>query len=56
MVRKPPQGKSVQTIIFPDELIERIDEYRYNNHIPTRAEAVRYLIERGLEVESDANS
>ena len=49
MVRKQPEGKTVQTIIFPDDLIKRIDNYRYSNHIPTRAEAVRYLIEYALK-------
>jgi len=49
VARKQPKGKSVQTIIFTDELIKRIDNYRYAQHIPTRAEAIRYLIEYALQ-------
>lgn len=41
--------KQVMTIIFPVDMIKIIDEYRYNQHIPTRSEAIRYLIEYALE-------
>ena len=56
MVRTPPKGKSVQTVIFPDELIKRIDEYRYNNHIPARAEAIRHLLDYALQQEPEYKS
>lgn len=35
--------------VIPQELLDRIDDFRYNAHIPSRSEAVRRLIESGLE-------
>ena len=35
--------------VIPQELLNRIDDFRYNAHIPSRSEAVRQLIEAGLE-------
>lgn len=35
-------------LIVNDELLERIDDYRYGNRIPTRSEAIRKLIEESL--------
>ena len=32
------------------ELVELIDDFRYANRIPSRSEAIRQLIERGLRV------
>ncbi len=32
-----------------DELLERIDDYRYGNRIPSRSEAIRRLIEDALK-------
>lgn len=35
---------------MPKLLLEAIDRWRYASHIPSRAEAIRRLIEHGLEV------
>ena len=35
---------------------ESIDEWRYSNRVPTRAEAIRMLIHRGLSLETFADS
>ncbi len=43
-----PTDKPVINIIIDEELLKRIEEYRYSNHIPSRTEAIRKLIESGL--------
>lgn len=30
-------------------LLERIDDYRFKYRLPSRSEAIRHLIEKGLE-------
>jgi len=39
------------TLCFPADadLLKRIDDYRYENRIPSRSEAMRRLIEEGLQ-------
>jgi metal-responsive CopG/Arc/MetJ family transcriptional regulator len=37
---------------MPADLVERIDNFRYANRIPSRSEAVRKLIEAGLSAHS----
>ena len=36
-------------LILDDELLERIDDYRYGNRIPSRNEAIRRLIIESIE-------
>ena len=36
---------------MPQALVDRIDEYRFKNRVPSRAEAIRRLIEKGLAQE-----
>lgn len=36
-------------LALDDELIEEIDTYRYANRIPTRSDAMRKLLRRGLD-------
>jgi len=36
-------------IPIPQELLDRINEYRFDARKPTRAEAIRHLLELGLE-------
>ncbi len=43
-----PTDKPVINIIIDEELLKRIEEYRYSNHIPSRTEAIRNLIVSGL--------
>ena len=35
-------------ITVKKELLDRIDDFRYKNRIPTRSEAVRNLLEKAL--------
>jgi hypothetical protein len=45
---------SQRTILsMPSELKERIRKFRFANEIDTEAEAIRLLIERGLEVSGE---
>ena len=45
MVTKKPQV----LLTLDDELLKRIEDYRYENRIPTRSEALRKLIKIGLK-------
>ena len=36
-------------LILDEDLLERIDDYRYENRIPARNEAIRRLISQSLE-------
>jgi metal-responsive CopG/Arc/MetJ family transcriptional regulator len=44
-----PTKQPVVTMIFPKELLERVEDYRYENRIPSRTEALRQLLEKGLK-------
>jgi metal-responsive CopG/Arc/MetJ family transcriptional regulator len=44
--RKEPDPRII--VPMPKKLIAKIDEYRWANRIPSRAEAIRQLIEAGL--------
>jgi len=40
---------TVQKLIaMPRELAEKVSEYRFDNRLPSEAEAIRRLIQRGL--------
>jgi len=45
MATKKPQV----LLTLDDELLKRIEDYRYENRIPTRSEAMRRLIKDALE-------
>ena len=34
---------------MPQTLVDRIDDYRFKERIPSRAEAIRRLVQRGLD-------
>jgi metal-responsive CopG/Arc/MetJ family transcriptional regulator len=34
---------------MPKELVDQIDEYRWANRLPSRAETIRQLIKAGLQ-------
>jgi metal-responsive CopG/Arc/MetJ family transcriptional regulator len=36
-------------LILDEDLLEKIDDFRYGNRIPARNEAIRRLIVKGLE-------
>lgn len=44
-----PTSKPKILLIVDEELLERIDDYRYANRIPARNEAIRRLIEESLK-------
>ena len=45
-----PTKQPVVTMIFPEELLKRVEDYRYENRIPSRTEAIRQLLEKGLKL------
>jgi metal-responsive CopG/Arc/MetJ family transcriptional regulator len=47
MVKKRVEPERI-AIPMPARLIERIDEYRWSERVPSRAAAIRALIEIGL--------
>ena len=44
-----PTKQPVITMIFPEDLLNKVEDYRYENRIPTRTEAIRQLLEKGLK-------
>lgn len=45
--RPPKRTEKIQVMLDDDEL-ETIDEWRFENRLPSRAAAIRELIRRGL--------
>ena len=43
-----PTEKPILTFAVDDELMERINDFRFENRIETRSEAIRILVEKGL--------
>jgi metal-responsive CopG/Arc/MetJ family transcriptional regulator len=43
-----------EILCFPSDpdLLKRIDDYRYENRIPSRSEAIRRLIDEGIKSKS----
>jgi hypothetical protein len=55
MMIKPPPDRDVHvSILMPRSLVERIDDFRSEHRLPSRVEAIRQLIEAGLEGKCDA--
>ena len=44
-----PSDKPKILFVMENELLKRIDDFRFDNRINSRSEAVRRLIESGLE-------
>ena len=49
-VKSMENNKTRFTITVENDLLKRIDDYRFNNRIPNRTVAVIQLIEMGLDV------
>lgn len=49
MPRKPKEPDPRIITPIPRTLLKQIDEYRWQNRIPSRAEAIRCLIKAGLQ-------
>jgi metal-responsive CopG/Arc/MetJ family transcriptional regulator len=48
MVEKAQPPARVTTISLPRRLVDRIDDFRFERRLSSRAEAIRQLIEVGL--------
>ena len=44
-----PTQKPILTFATDEELLERINDFRFENRIETRSEAIRLLVEKGLK-------
>lgn len=44
-----PTEKPILTFAVDEDLMERINDFRFDNRIETRSEAIRMLVEKGLE-------
>lgn len=44
-----PTSKPTIIIVMEDDLLTRIDDFRFGNRINSRSEAIRRLIEEGLK-------
>ena len=49
MPRKPKEPDPRVIIPIPPKLLQQIDEYRWQNRIHSRAEAIRLLVKEGLK-------
>lgn len=45
----PPRDKQMLTFVIDVDLLTRIDDFRYDNRFPTRAGAIRWLLEWALK-------
>ena len=50
-----PSDKPFLSFVVDEELLERIDNYRFANRLESRAEAIRELIRLGLSTTNPAN-
>ncbi len=41
---------------MPAELLQAVDDYRFENRLPSRAEAIRALLRAGLEASGKAEA
>jgi hypothetical protein len=46
-----PELSNRIVVLLSDEMLKRLDEWRWENRISSRGEAVRQLVKRGLERE-----
>jgi len=50
-----PSNKPKILFVMEDDLLKRIDDFRFDNRISSRSTAVRQLIEAGLKVSKKPN-
>jgi hypothetical protein len=57
LANMPAKPEPPQRVIIPmsASLIEKIDDYRFERRLLSRAEAIRQLIEAGLKVKKSKN-
>ena len=51
-----PAEKQKILITFEDDFLKRIDDFRFENRIKSRSEAIRQLINVGLKAVESTNS
>jgi hypothetical protein len=51
-----PTKKDILAFPADADLLKRIDDYRYENRIPSRSEAMRRLLEEGLQAQEKKGS
>ena len=44
-----PTKKSILTFAADEDLLKRLSDYRFENRIETKSEAIRLLVEEGLK-------
>jgi metal-responsive CopG/Arc/MetJ family transcriptional regulator len=44
-----PTEKPILTFAVDEELLERLNDFRFENRIETRSEAIRMLVEKALK-------
>ena len=44
----PPSSKPYLSFVIEPELLKRIDDFRYKQRFPTRAAAIKFLLEWAL--------
>jgi hypothetical protein len=44
----PPELSNRVVVLLSDEMLKALDEWRWENRISSRGEAIRQLVERGL--------
>ena len=47
--KRPPKRTEKIQVMLDDEELATIDEWRFENRLPSRAAAIRELIRRGME-------
>lgn len=45
----PPELSNRVVVLLSDEMLKALDEWRWENRIPSRGEAIRQLVEKGLK-------
>ncbi|OPY12777.1 MAG: hypothetical protein A4E66_01036 [Syntrophus sp. PtaB.Bin001] len=48
-----PTEKPKIILVVTDDMLKRIDDFRFENRISSRSKAIRLLIEGGLKLNSD---
>jgi metal-responsive CopG/Arc/MetJ family transcriptional regulator len=51
-----PSKKPFLSFVIDEELLKKIDDFKFANRFESRAEAIRYLIEKGLSDNVTAES
>ncbi len=52
-LRPIPEPAARKSVTLPDSMWKAISEYRFDNRIPAEAEAIRQILQRGLDLPRD---